>query len=565
MQDSETQITQRIKSTRDCDELLDFMASTKNTEIEPKQLTLALTRLFDLQKTSRKSPKQLIKHVGFNNICHLLKFKSPRMECNDLVTTLKVLSSMGLKSENLMMQRLLNLIKDQINELSPNNLIFLNFILSRMDKLPLIEALQIAIPVVFELNLSSKLDYENPKEQTELLRFICNSSIKLSSKSMTNIVTALTLHGDNLELDEAKSIIWSLLALETFDSSYEKLLFNCLRIINNRFSEMKYEDVESTLTRIIPKIHNLNSVFYNEEFLKNCAKFVIEKNCGFQSASFIQYRFNRIRFVSFDLLNYFEQTIVKNHAHLSTSNIAALLTIADGFSNANYKSENWEIMKSLIHENPLMNVDRPNIPWMRLAVNLMSLDFHSDILLSKIFNTKFLEVFLRNAFDYSQLLILWQAITLLIPNYKGPTLDQKFIDDAIISNTFKPNEKVLNILSFTFGGREFIQTNVLSNHGHCLDFVLTFDCNNNPVAMPCTVKNYDELSKTQVKSVAVFFYGEGYYAINYPQRLRGMFDLKRRTIEALGIKSLIISTKVLNDLPESEKQDYLEREIRQAL
>lgn len=566
--DVANRLTQRIKSTSDSNELLDIMTTTGKTGIEPQQLVLAFNRLFEHQKKMKKS-KELLTHPGFENICHLLKFKAPRMESNGVLSCLKVLSSIGMKSDSVIVQRLLHLIKDQINDLSPNNLLFLNFLLTKMEKNPLIEALQIAIPLVFNLNISQKIDHENPRELSDLLYYISTSSIEVSAKSMMNIVTALTLHGHDLGLREAMSVIWSLTDTDTIDPANEKLFLNCMRVLNEHFMEMKFTDLETTLEKLVARAKAMESVFYNEEFFKNCVKFVIEKDCGFISSNYIQRKFNKIRFVSFDLLNYMDQAVVKNHAHLSSCKIACLLTFVDGFSTANYKSENWEIMKSLLHENPLLSSKRTDLPWMRFTLELLALDFHSDILLGKIFKPELTERYLSNDkprfIDYSQLILLWQAVTLLKYNYNGPKLDQKFIDDATISNATKPNETCLNFLANMFGGRNFIQTNVTSSHGHCLDFVISFDNSGNPIEMPCRIKKYDELPKSQVKHVAVFFYGQTFYTLNYPQRLRGIFDLRKRTIEALGIKAVYISTKLWNNLPESERNDYLEREIRYFL
>ena len=62
-------------------------------------------------------------------------------------------------------------------------------------------------------------------------------------------------------------------------------------------------------------------------------------------------------------------------------------------------------------------------------------------------------------------------------------------------------------------------------------------------------------------SVAVFFYGKINYSINYPGRLRGIFELKTKTIEDLGIPVVNISSQIFNELPEHEKFKYIEREI----
>lgn len=561
---------QRIKSADDSHELLELMVGTKKLELEPHQLSQALGRLFTLQKTGGNTinPSQLAKHPGFDNMCRLLKFKAPRMEANDLVISLKAVTYFGMPSDSLIVNRLLHHLKDEINSLSLNNLIFLGFLLTKMKRTPLIEALQIAIPIVFNLNVNMKLDHNNTVELTELLKFVSNSSMRVSGKSMTNIITALTLHGQSLELPQAQSIVWSLASMRRFDAMYERLFLNCMSVLNSKIMEMGFEDLESTLERMIARLHVGEFIFFNDEYFSNCAKFVVANDLGFLNASFILRKFNKVGYVSIDLLNYVDRQIVKNPSNLSSSGPAGLITFGTAFSNANYRSENWEIVKSILHENPLLHGERLDLPWIKFAVEMMSLGFHSNLIFEKVFSTRFLEQALSrdNSFlDHIQLLLLWQSVKLLIPDYDGPLPENRFIDHAVLLNFNKTNEGLLTALSDVFSGREFIQTNVASSHGHCLDYVISFDNQENVIAMPCRIKTFDELPKSQVKSVAVFFQGRNCFPLNYPEKLRGMFDLKRRTIEKLNIKQVGISTQLWNNMPENEKHKFLEREIRYSL
>jgi FAST kinase domain-containing protein 2 len=497
-----------------------------------------------------------------------MKFKVPRMEVNDCVSCLKIFIYFGLKVDTShTIQRLLHQIKEQINDLSPNNIVFLNFLLKKMDQTPLIEALLIALPLVFNLNLSQKMDHNNPKELTDLLFYATNTTLKVSNKSMTNIITALTLHGNILEIDEARSVVWSFTAMRQIEPSFERLFVNCMSIINLNIMKLSFEHMETTLAKIIAKFQSGSYFLYDEEFFNNCARFVIEKDLGYLHASYILKKFNRVNFVSYDLLNYVDKTIVDKHSNLSSCKAAGLLSFSAAFSNAMYRSESWEIIKSLLHENPLMHSNKIELPWIKFAVEMMSIGFHSNILLEKIFSTKFLDEYLsrkENVLDKVQLLLLYQSVKLLIPEYTGPLPEQRFIDEAISVNSSRSSESLKQVLAEAFGGSEFIQSNVVTSIGHCLDFVVSFDKFGAPIALPCKILYYDEIPKSQVNSVAVLFNSRSRYPLNYPEKLRGMFDLKSRTIEALGIKVCNISTVAWNNLPESEKHKYLEREIRFA-
>lgn len=564
-------MVQHIKSAVDSHELLDLMVTANRKETEPQQIAQALARLLSLQKNGYNSlnPSQLVKHSGFNNMCQLLKVTAHRMEINEVVESLKALTYFGLNSDTIIVTRLLSCIKDQINDLSLNNLVFLSFLLTKLNRTPLIEALQIAIPMIFNMNITQQLDHNNTTELAELLHFATCSPIQIKQKSMNIIITALTLHGNELDLSEAKSIVWSFGAMRNFDPSYLKLFNNCMNILVSKNMEMSFEDIETTLDKFIEKFQNGDYIYLHEEFFNACTATIIEKDLGFLNASYVLRKFNRINYVNYNLLDYIDRCILSNHSNLSSTKPTGLISFATAFSNANYKTENWEIVKSLLHENPLIHSHRTDLPWIKLTVELMSLGFTSKLLLEKVFNSKFLETVLRrenNRLDYNQLLLLWQAVTLLHPDYDGPLPEQRFIDDAILLGLARnPNEAVMNTLADAFGGKEFVQTNVATTYGHCLDFVISFDNNENPIAMPCKIKMYDEIPKSQVKSVAVFFQGRSCSPVNFPGKLRGIFELRMRTIKQLGISSVNISTSIWNNLQESERMDYLKREVRYGL
>ncbi|CRK98747.1 CLUMA_CG012075, isoform A [Clunio marinus] len=560
----------RINSMKHPQELLEFMKNVSRRDIEPFQLSNVLNQLMKLQRSGERNihPSEFKKHAGFQNICKIMKYQASRMETNEVLICLKVLCYFGLPSESLFIQQLLHLLKDNINNLSLSNLVFLNFLLERFDKTPLIEALQIAIPMVFDMNMGLQMDHNNVTELADILYYISTSSVKISRKSMTNIITALTLHGSNIEMNDARSIIWSISALRRFHPGVEKLFENCIHILNEKLFEMSFEEMETTLSKLVERVHRGHFEFYHELFFNNCVQYVIQNDLGYMKASYILKKFNKIAFASCNLLEYIDKQIIDNHSLLSSSNPTGLITLASGFSNANYKTEHWEILKTLLHENPLLHNERVDIPWLRFAVEMFSVGFYSQILFEKIFSTKYLEAVLKREehfLNHLHLLNLWQAINLLIPDYSGPQPEQRFIDDAMVICSAKDTSAFVDILADIFGGKEFIQTNVMTSYGHCLDYVISFDLNDNPIAMPCKIKNYDSLPKSQVNSTAIFFNGRKRFPLNYPGKFRGNFDLKQRTLQRLNINVVNITLQTLNSLEESEIHDYIEREIRQCL
>ena len=74
-----------------------------------------------------------------------------------------------------------------------------------MESTPLVNALKIALPIVFDLNVSLKLDHENPEEIMKLLHYVSVTEMKISDKSMMNLLSSITLHGTSISVHNAQT------------------------------------------------------------------------------------------------------------------------------------------------------------------------------------------------------------------------------------------------------------------------------------------------------------------------------------------------------------------------
>ena len=479
------------------------MVTKYNKNLEATHCAQTLQKLFTLEKSQRTQQiSQIITHPNFDSFCRIFKSKSGALELNELVDSLKILNYFGLRSDSHIVVRLLNMVKEQINDLTLGHLLFLNFLLKKMDRTPLIQAISIAIPLVFDIQLPTKLDHNNTQQLTEMLQFA--TTVRLSDKNTMAIVTALTIHGQSLTVDEAKSILWSFTNMRSLDQSYEKLFYNVMKVLNDNYMEMSFESIEITISKIIDSILIGNMIFYDEKFLNNCVQHMINTDIGFVRSIYILKKFNRIGFISLDLLDYVDKEIIKNPSNLSTCRPTALFNFASSFSLASHTSMNWPIIKSIVLEHPLLQSDKNDLPWFKFASEMASLGFYSKILLKKLFSTTFLDFFLareNNFLDNIQMLLLYQSVKLHCPEYDGPFPAEKFISRAIqINLAKKTNMQFKNVLAYIFGGEEFVQCNVASSLGHCLEFVLSFDDKMNPVPMVHEFKKYDDLPKNGVKS-----------------------------------------------------------------
>lgn len=565
------ELLQNIKSATDTLDLFDAL-SDHEKNFTSEQVMQSLKSLFVLQKSGNSSlqPSQIMSHPQFEKLCKNLRTCSRSFEINDIVEALKIMSYIGIPTKSNICHILLNLLRHQINDATLGHIIFLDFLLKKFDKTPLVEALQIALPMLFQMQLGTQIDHENVPQLLELLGYVTHN--KISEQCITSIITSLTLHGENLKVEEATSIVWSLSDLRGYKSGYEKLLNNSFNVINKNYDKLSYKALEMTVTKSINKFINNFDEFYNEDLFNNYVKFVVKKDLGFMHAFYVLKRFNKISFINIDLLNYLSQKIIENPEEINKARPSLFFNIITGFSTANYTPPQWDSIKTIILQNPIINCNKNELPWMKFNLELMSLGCYDKNLLEKVFHDDFLEQYLareQNTLDYLQMLSLYQSVMILHPEYDGILPNSRFIDKAIELNFEKQMYPLKSCLEYIYGGSEYVMTKVTTKYGHSIEHAIVFDKELQPIA----IENKNESGLQCIDSmeyginnkiVAICSFPRSHYAINQ-RRLKGIFDLRTRCIEALGIPVVAINVPQWTEMPEAERLAYIEREIKYIL
>lgn len=239
--------------------------------------------------------KHILKNPDFEHLCRNLKSISRSLDVNEIIEAIKILNFVGVPTNSEICMTLLHLVRNQINDISISQIIFLEFLMKKFEPTPLVEAFRIALPMLMQIQLGTKMDHENTGQVTDLLQFASRNS--MSDQSTMSIISALTMHGTELSVDEARSIVWSLCDLEHYDVHYDKLMHNCLEVLCDSVHKLSFGMIETTLSKMISRYmrHNeRNAAFYDEEFFKRCVRFIIDEDVGLENAIYIQRKLNRI-------------------------------------------------------------------------------------------------------------------------------------------------------------------------------------------------------------------------------------------------------------------------------
>ncbi|XP_055696207.1 uncharacterized protein LOC129797532 isoform X2 [Lutzomyia longipalpis] len=511
-----------------------------------------------MESISLLSTEEILKHPHFEILCRSLRNHSRSMDLGDIIEALKVMIFLKVPTRSEIIHILFNLLRQQINDIELGQMVFLDFLLERCDRTPLVEAFRIALPMLFQINVGTKLNHENVTELAELLVFAVKH--ECSDQSIQNIVSALTLHGMSIDVVLARSIIWSLSDHKRFKPTHEKLLQNCIKIVTDQMDQLEFLDIESTLSKISYKVLHKFSAFYNEEFFKKVIEIAIERDLPFNYVIYLFKKFNRMNYTS-DLLL---EMIAKKFTNVENSSPSIIFTLVSAFSFANYIPMNWSEMSQSIVRSKLLENPSNNLPWLKFTLELVSLGTLDETLLGKIFSEDFLTKFLQRdnpTIDYMQLLSLYQILTILHPEYKGPLPHRKYIDCAIEVLQRKEESPLREPLKFAYGPAAIHR--VMTKHGHLLDHIIVFDKEGNPIPVERNEDHphLDFIGGQDRKLVAVLPFTSNCYSVN-TLRLKGILQVWSETVSALGLKVLPINTESWSQLMDHEKIPYLQREIK---
>lgn len=232
-----------------------------------------------------------MKSPEFVTLCKGLKSSARSIELNETIEALKIVSFFGVPASSVISQVLLQLIRHNVNDLSLQHILFVDFLLRRMERGPLVDALRIALPLVFETQLATKLDRNNVYQVSEMFKYAARKSV--SDASVELLVDLLTDRREEMDERTAKNVLWSLCDTRR-PLSVELLLQQTLDVMAKALDQCTFEQVEDMLRKVVRKITKKQMQFYNEQFMDSCANYVIRNDCGFIEGIWILRKLSRV-------------------------------------------------------------------------------------------------------------------------------------------------------------------------------------------------------------------------------------------------------------------------------
>lgn len=224
-------------------------AATNYTNMNVHDVVRTMSTLFEVSKEV-KDTQNIKKHIGFIRLCKILNKNIRLMKTNDIIEILKIFIYFKFPSHSILIQSLLQMIRTTINELSLQNIMFLNFLLKKMDSTPLRDALLIALPLVFEAQLPTKLDSQNIANLIWSLRYVNENNIN-NAETKDIIFKSLWKYENDLDEQTASSIFYNLCSMYVLPPIAFEVLSKVQKILITNAKHLSVEEVIKILEKLV--------------------------------------------------------------------------------------------------------------------------------------------------------------------------------------------------------------------------------------------------------------------------------------------------------------------------
>lgn len=264
------------------------------------------------------------------------------MTSKQLVTSLKTLMMCDVAPNSKVMQTVLHAIRNKVNELELEQVMYLSFLLKKMDD-PLARALRIALPVVFETQLEIQLPTDNTNAMCNALEYA--TKVQLPAAKLQFIANRLLgTHIDSWTSKNACAILSSLGRIQFPDEhGLLPLMDTALERLARLVDRADWKELDWVVTLMGDNHSYRNPFWFKESLCAALASRIVRDERPLHNASNLARTFAKMAYANFEFLEYFSRLIVDSS---SSSNLPS--NVLTCFAVANYKPENFERLVDVV-------------------------------------------------------------------------------------------------------------------------------------------------------------------------------------------------------------------------
>ncbi|KAK0182914.1 hypothetical protein PV327_000999 [Microctonus hyperodae] len=539
-----------------------FRFLENNKKMDGLEALEVLTKLFEIEKQEKFKKSSIAQTREFAMLCHILKTNIRQLSGENAVQALKILNYFRVPTSTVIVQMILQVIRNSMNSLSIERILFLIFLLSKCQKTPLVEALSIALPIVLESCIESQLDSESVDTSTQLLQHLVNQ--RYQSKSISTIINVLNDSDVSLfTTNHAIKLLTNISKLNP-DLAVTELLKKCQQIMINSMKDMTMNDLKSIHKILTENYRNSDDLFYNENFFEAFSTAVILKDMGFCFAVDTLARFNEFRYANNALLDYIAGKCFECENDSKMFDNKSTTVLLRAIANSGYKPVFWETMKAMMMNENLLGI--PHEQMIKISIYLALLDCYWPALLEKMFTADYTKNQLSAKLQ-KKFLFMYNIVKQNYPEYTGPWPSDNLIQMFESSSNNPPNCVLKSALECALGGQEYVMTNIKLNMSYYIDNVimlkkggLPIAINNSDEAMPSTI---EELRPPENCQVILFIRIPRHGYVRNTKRITGLWSLLIQTLKNQTNYTIIpIKGEMWDKISERDQVKYLSEAIR---
>ncbi|XP_063991543.1 uncharacterized protein LOC135169990 [Diachasmimorpha longicaudata] len=559
---------QKLRDSQLPEEIFQLI-KTQSSQMSGFQALKCLDSLFEMGKasTDKNFTTGMTQNEEFVTLCDVLKKHIRQLSAKQAIEALKCLIYFNVSSTTVIIQMLLQMVRTSINQLTLDEITFLSFLLRKCQKTPLVEALTIALPIVFETQVSTQLNPDNLDSLVRVFQYLRQSG--MSSDVIPRLLNIIEkTPSENITPAQAKQTLFCLLDWDTKTEVAQKLIPRMLQNLGEKIEELNPAELAAVLRRLsnhVSDVKTNSDIFYHEGFADACGATVISRNLGFEMAFEVTNFYHLVDHVNIALLDYMAAKCFQDKSILKNADKHQISSFLLSLSEAEYKPVFWDSIKESLMSEKLLEINVGKLS--KVAMWMASLDLYWPKLIARTF-TGFEIRGEKSTSARKRLLLLYYAVKSECPEYKGPWMADhvmKYCKEVpCLDRTDYPLKEAIEC---SLGGPQYVLTKLRTRFGYYVDHVVIMRKGWFPIAInnagDTAIDKLEDLSSVQDGQVLIFLNVPTYGHTRNTDRLTGHWSLLIKQLEAVGKHTVIpIHSRTWQKLSEPERIRYISQAIR---
>lgn len=242
-------ITQRLRKCRTQQEVLQLIPDSSNLSAFQALKFLEMLFQMDKNRSDKNVTDVIYQKKEFADLCDILKKHIRQLSTKQSIDALKYMTYFNVPSSTVIVQMLLQMIRTSVNQLTLDEILFVSFLLKKCQKTPLVEALDIALPIVFETQVKTQLDSNNLEALVKILQYL--RQLGINSDVVSRILKIFEMkYSEEISPVQAKQILFCLLDWEC-NETVKSLLPKMFEIMSGGMEEFNEVELKALLRRIM--------------------------------------------------------------------------------------------------------------------------------------------------------------------------------------------------------------------------------------------------------------------------------------------------------------------------